>query len=189
MSLILASQSERRYRLLKELGCSFETIPSGAEEAGDEVFYSDAPLVSAEIKAREVARQFPAALVIGVDTVIEFERKVIGKPADIVDASRILASLAGKTHYVVSGVCILRLSDDTRCIFSETTEVKFKPLSYTAIKQYLENVHVLDKAGAYAIQEYGEMIIDSIDGPLDNVIGLPCTKLAMALKACGLNLP
>jgi septum formation protein len=189
MSLILASQSERRYKLLKELGCSFETIPSGAEEAGDEVFYSDAPLVSAEIKAREVARQFPASLVIGVDTVIEFDQKVIGKPADIADAHRILFALSGKIHYVVSGVCLLRLSDNTRCVFSETTKVKFKSLSTTAIKQYLENVHVLDKAGAYAIQEYGEMIVESIDGPLDNVIGLPCSKLAMALKACGVSLP
>jgi len=187
MKLILASKSERRIKLLNEIGLPFEVIVSDVEEVADGVYYSDIPLINACSKSRSVAERFPESLVIGADTVIEFNRQIIGKPRDLTDARNILLSLSGKTHSVVTAVCLLSLHAGIRCTFFETTTVRFKSVTGDAVDQYLSNVHVLDKAGAYAIQEYGEMLVESINGPLDNVVGLPCAKLAAALNACGFS--
>lgn len=171
--IILASASPRRSALLKEAGSIFASmqIMTADVEEGDD------PLENAMRKAGTVAQLNPRALVIGADTVIRFEGKTIGKPADLEDAKRILAMLSGHTHDVATGVCVRCIEADILVRFEEATHVKFRTLTPEIIDKYVRDVNVLDKAGAYAIQEHGEDIIESIDGSLTNVIGLPVERL------------
>jgi septum formation protein len=171
--IILASASPRRSALLREAGpvfASIQIITSQVEEGND-------PLENAMRKAEAVAQMNPRALVIGADTVIRFEGGTIGKPADLEDAKRILAMLSGRTHDVATGVCVRCVEADILVRFEEVTHVTFRPLTSKVIDKYVQDVNVLDKAGAYAIQEHGEDIIETIDGSLTNVIGLPVERL------------
>lgn len=171
--VILASASPRRSALLREAGPAFANMrimTSHAEEGVD-------PLENAMRKAEAVAELNPRAIVIGADTVIRFEGEIIGKPADLEDAKRILAKLSGRTHDVATGVCVRCVEADFLVRFEETTHVTFRTLTPGIIDDYLRAVNVLDKAGAYAIQEHGEDIVESIDGSLTNVIGLPVERL------------
>ena len=129
------------------------------------------------LEAEAVAKRNPRALVIGADTVIRFEGEIIGKPADLEDAKRILAKLSGHTHDVATGGCVRCVEADYLVRFEEATHVTFRTLTPQIIDDYIKSVNVLDKAGAYAIQEHGEDIIESIDGSLTNVIGLPVERL------------
>ena len=171
--VILASASPRRSALLKEAGPAFagmRILTSHVEEGSD-------PLENAMLKADAVAQMNPRALVIGADTVIRFEGKTIGKPADLEDAKRILAMLSGRTHDVATGVCVRCVEADILVRFEDITHVTFRTLTPAIIDKYVRDVNVLDKAGAYAIQEHGEDIIESIDGSLTNVVGLPVERL------------
>jgi len=172
-SVILASASPRRAALLREAGPDFASMrimTSAAEEGAD-------PLENARLKAEAVAALEPRALVIGADTVIRFGGETIGKPADLDDARRTLSKLSGHTHDVVTGVCVRCLENDLLVRFEEITHVTFRTLTQEAIEAYIAAVNVLDKAGAYAIQEHGDDIIEGIEGSLTNVIGLPVDRL------------
>lgn len=172
-TVILASASPRRAALLREAGPEFASMrimTSHAEEGSD-------PLENARLKAEAVAALEPRALVIGADTVIRFGNETIGKPAGLDDARRILSKLSGRTHDVVTGVCVRCLENDLLVRFEDTTHVTFRTLTPETIDAYIAAVNVLDKAGAYAIQEHGEDIIESVDGSLTNVIGLPVERL------------
>ena len=171
--VILASASPRRSALLKEAGPAFADmrIMTSHVEAGSD------PLENAFRKAEAVAQLNPKAIVIGADTVIRFEGEIIGKPADLEDAKRILAKLSGHTHDVATGVCVRCVEADYLVRFEEATHVNFRTLTPQMIDDYIKAVNVLDKAGAYAIQEHGDDIIESIDGSLTNVIGLPVERL------------
>ena len=171
--IILASASPRRSALLRDAGPAFASMRimnSDVEEGND-------PLENALRKAEAVAKLNPRALVIGADTVIRFEGRTIGKPADLEDAKRILAMLSDRTHDVATGVCVRCIEADILVRFEEATHVTFRSLTPKVIDKYVQDVNVLDKAGAYAIQEHGEDIIESIDGSLTNVIGLPVERL------------
>ena len=171
--VILASASPRRSALLREAGPAFadmRIMTSHVEEGSD-------PLENAMRKAEAVAESNPRAIVIGADTVIRFEGEIIGKPADSEDAKRILAKLSGHTHDVATGVCVRCVEADYLVRFEEITHVTFRTLTPGIIDDYIRAVNVLDKAGAYAIQEHGEVIVESIDGSLTNVIGLPVERL------------
>jgi len=171
--VILASASPRRSALLREAGPAFadmRILTSHADEGSD-------PLENAMLKAEAVARMNPQALVIGADTVIRFGGKTIGKPADLEDAKRILAMLSGRTHDVATGVCVRCIEADILVRFEDITHVTFRTLTAEVIDAYVKAVDVLDKAGAYAIQEHGEDIVEKIDGSLTNVIGLPVERL------------
>ena len=171
--IILASASPRRSALLREAGPIFaemQILTSHVEEGGD-------PLENAMRKAEAVARMNPRAFVIGADTVIRFGGETIGKPADLDDAKRILAMLSGRTHDVATGVCVRCVEADILVRFEDITHVTFRTLTPGIIEKYVRDVNVLDKAGAYAIQEHGEDIIEKIDGSLTNVIGLPVERL------------
>ena len=159
--IILASASPRRSALLKEAGPAFASmrIMTSDVEEGDD------PLENAMRKAEAVAQLNPRALVIGADTVIRFDGKTIGKPADLEDAKRILAMLSGRTHDVATGVCIRCIEADILVRFEEATHVTFRTLTPGIIDKYVQDVNVLDKAGAYAIQEHGEDIIESTASP------------------------
>ena len=173
MEWILASVSPRRKELLAGLGIPFRVCASRAEERSDGPWMMTA-LENACAKAEEVAGRFPEALVIGADTVIEFENEILGKPRDLAEAEKILEKLSGKTHRVTTGCAVRCCARNIRIRFAETSAVTFRPFGRETIREYLSNVPVLDKAGAYAAQERGSMIIEKIDGNFDNVMGLPC---------------
>lgn len=183
--LILASASPRRVELLQSLRVMFEWVPSRAEEIHD-LSISAVKLcdINAERKADEVARRYPDRIVLGADTLVILDGQAMGKPRDLRHAKEMLAELSGKTHQVVTGVCLS--SAKRKSIFSETTEVRFKPLTPAIIEDYISRVHVLDKAGAYGIQEEGEMIVAGITGSFSNVVGLPLERLAKEFDNWGI---
>jgi septum formation protein len=132
-----------------------------------------------------VAARHPDALVLGADTIVVPGGEVFGKPRDLDDARRMLRSLSGRGHSVITGVCLIHRAANRERVFAVETKVQFRPLSDTDIEQYLDAVDVLDKAGAYAIQE-GPPIVAGVDGSYSNVIGLPLERLAAELREFGI---
>jgi septum formation protein len=181
--LILASASPRRAELLKLLRVKFRIIPSDATEVVHEHL---TPLeicqLNAHRKARAVAKRIPDALVIGADTLVFLDNKILGKPRNRADARRMLARLQGRTHQVVTGVSLIQLRTHRERVFAISTDVLFHPLDAGQIRDYLSRINPLDKAGAYAIQESGEKIISEISGSYSNVVGLPVERLREELS-------
>jgi septum formation protein len=184
--LILASASPRRVHLLREAGFELTVLPPAVDELHDVSMTGDElTLVNARLKARAVAAIRPDATVLAADTLVCIDGEPLAKPADLDDARLMLARLSGRTHYVCTGVAIT--SDGRLEEFVVKTFVTFKDLSSADIETYLNKVHVLDKAGAYAIQEHGDIIIERIEGSRTNVIGLPMDEVIAALKTCGVR--
>lgn len=184
MPLILASASPRRADLLRQLGLEFQVIPSAAAEACQEQLTArELCQLNAYRKARVVAKQWPDALVLGADTLVCLGNRLYGKPADLADATRMLAELQGRTHQVVTGVCLIHLRTHRQRLLAEVTDVTFRALDAGGIDRYLKQVNPLDKAGAYAIQEHGELIVHEISGSFSNVVGLPVERLQVELAA------
>lgn len=182
--LILASASPRRAELLKLLRVKFRIIPSDATEVVHEHL---TPLeicqFNAHRKARAVAKKIPDALVLGADTLVFLDNKILGKPRNLADARRMLARLQGRTHQVVTGVSLIHLRAHRERVFAISTDVLFHPLDAGQIRDYLSRINPLDKAGAYAIQESGERIVSEISGSYSNVVGLPVERLREELSA------
>ena len=180
--IILASSSPRRRELLAKAGLEFEVIPSPAEEIHDATMQpGDLCETNARLKAAAVACHHPGAWVIGADTLVFLAGHPIGKPADPREATLMLASLSGRTHEVRTGVCIVDPSGREHT-FHETSRVTFRTLDADAIRDYHALVDPLDKAGAYGAQEHGDRIIAHIDGPFDNIMGLPVAPILRILK-------
>ncbi len=181
---ILASASPRRAELLRQLDLEFQVVPSEAVEIFDEQL---SPLeicqLNAHRKARAIAKKIPDALVLGADTLVFLERDIFGKPRDLADAQRMLARLQGRTHQVVTGVSLIHLRARRERIFAVSTDVTFRPFDEMEIRDYLSKINSLDKAGAYAIQEHGELLVEKISGSYTNVVGLPLEKLRAELSA------
>ena len=185
MKLILASASPRRAELLRSLGLQFDVLPTGADERDEHpVSFHDLAIHNAQVKARDVAVRYPGALVLGADTIVVLANEVFGKPRDLDDARRMLRRLSDQSHSVITGVCLARFSENRESVFTVETRVRFRPLAGADIEQYLDAVHVLDKAGAYAIQE-GPSIVAGIEGSYSNVVGLPLERLEVELRAFG----
>jgi septum formation protein len=182
--LILASASPRRAELLRQLKLDFRIISSDAKEVLDEQL---SPLelcqLNAHRKTRAVAKKNPDSLVLGADTLVFLDGEIMGKPADIADAERMLTRLQGRTHQVVTGVSLIHLRAHHESMFATSTDVTFRPLTTGQINDYIAKVNPLDKAGAYAIQEHGDMIIAEIFGSFSNVVGLPIEKLKEELTS------
>jgi len=179
--IILASGSPRRRDLLTEAGIKFEVVISPAEEIHD----TQIPLYllceeNAKLKALAVAQDYPNAIVIGADTLVSIDDIPLGKPKDEDDARRMLRRLSGQTQDVCTGVSLVK-NESVHC-FHVITQVLFKNLSDRLIRDYMKKVNVMDKAGAYAVQEHGEMIIECVKGDYDNVVGLPVARLVEELK-------
>jgi septum formation protein len=185
--LILASASPRRAELLKQLSLEFQIVPSDAAEVFDEQL---SPLevcqLNAHRKARAVAKKHPDALVLGADTLVFLDQEIMGKPADLAEARRMLARLQGRTHQVVTGVSLIHLRAHRERIFAISTDVMFHPLTAEQINVYLSETNPLDKAGAYAIQEHGDTIVSEISGSFSNVVGLPIEMLKAEIQAWGM---
>ncbi len=182
--LILASASPRRAELLARLNVPFQVLPSAARELAPEHL---TPLelcqLNAHRKARAVAKKHPDALVLGADTLVFLDGEMLGKPASMGDAFRMLERLSGQTHQVVTGVDLVHLRGHRERIFAVSTDVRFRPLDEATVQRYFNRVNPLDKAGAYAVQEHGELIIEEISGSLSNVVGLPLERLKAELEA------
>jgi septum formation protein len=182
--LILASASPRRSELLRQLRPRFQIVPSQAPETrGEHWSAGELAQVNACRKARAVSKQFPDALVLGVDTLVSAGDALFGKPRTRTEARGMLASLQGRTHQVTTGVCLICLRARRQKVFCEQTDVTFRPLTPAQIRRYLQKVNPLDKAGAYGIQERGEELVESISGSFTNVVGLPLEKLRAELDA------
>lgn len=181
--LILASTSPRRLELLRGLGVEFSVIPSDAEEAHNEQMTAiEISQLNAYRKARAVAKKHPDSIVLGADTLVYLGTTLFGKPRNHEDAYRMLKQLQGKKHDVVTGVCLLQLRGHRQKIFADRTEVKFRKLGTKEIRDYISRINPLDKAGAYAIQEHGERVVECILGSMSNVIGLPVERLRDELR-------
>jgi septum formation protein len=182
--LILASASPRRSELLKQLGVEFQIVPSDASELhNDELTARELCQVNAYRKARAVAKKYPDALVLGADTLVYLETNLMGKPRNLTEAFQMLEKLQGRTHQVVTAICLMNLRNHRQSIFADTTNVTFRPLNAVEIQRYLIQINPLDKAGAYAIQENGDLIVEKISGSYTNVVGLPVEKLREQLAA------
>lgn len=181
--LILASASPRRMELLRELGLHFKVIPSDASEVHHEQLTAgEAAQINAYRKARAVAKKYPDALVLGADTLVALETTLFGKPASLEEAYQMLEQLQGQTHQVVTAICLLQLRERRQRVFIESTSVTFRPLDAVKIRRYLNRVNPLDKAGAYAIQEQGDLLVEKIAGSYSNVVGLPVERLRSELE-------
>ncbi len=141
--------------------------------------------INAHRKARAVAKRIPDALVLGADTLVFLEREIFGKPRNLDEAKQMLAKLQGRTHQVVTGVCLIHLRGHRERLFAVSTEVTFRPLDERQISDYLSKINPLDKAGAYAVQEHGDLIVSEISGSYSNVVGLPVERLGEELTAWG----
>jgi len=139
----------------------------------------------AEAKADDIARRHPEAWVIGADTVVVINDRILGKPADTAQARRMLDQLSGQRHRVHTGFAIVCRRRSRRLSVTVTTEVEFKTLSPTEIEWYLETGEPFDKAGAYAIQGIGTFLVRRINGSYTNVVGLPVCEVIEALIAEG----
>jgi septum formation protein len=187
--LILASASPRRAELLRQLELEFEIVPSEATEVFDDHL---SPLelcqLNAHRKARAIAKKIPDALVLGADTLVFLEREIFGKPRNLDEAKQMLVKLQGRTHQVVTGICLMHLRAHRERIFAVSTDVTFHPLTAGQISDYLSKMNPLDKAGAYAIQEHGDKIVAEIFGSYSNVVGLPLEELGAELAAWKIEL-
>lgn len=177
--IILASGSPRRRDLLTGAGYTFEVrVPDVDETPPPEMRVEEVPEHLARKKAAAVSES--GAVIIAADTVVLLDGEILGKPVDEEDAVRMLQRLSGRTHTVVSGVCIRR--DDALDSFSTSTDVVFRPLTDEQIRHYVAEFKPFDKAGSYAIQEWiGFIGIEGIRGDYYNVMGLPIGEVALRL--------
>ena len=175
--LVLASNSPRRKEILKKLYTDFEIIPSSYNEVlENNIFTYDKIENLAYSKALAVAKQIKfSAIVIGADTVVVLDNKVLGKPKNREDAFNMLRSLSGKEHFVVTSVCAIDTDNMRKKIISTTSYVEFEELSNELINYYLDNFKPFDKAGSYGIQELPQGFIKNIGGSFENIVGL-CPK-------------
>jgi septum formation protein len=185
--LILASASPRRRDLLFAAGVEFTIIASGVGEQRyeREPAAAYAMRVAAD-KARDVSARLLEALVLAADTVVELDGEVMLKPRDVDDARRMLAALAGRTHIVVTAYAIARGGLILESV-PVTSRVTFRALSSTVIDAYIASGEPFDKAGGYGIQGHGASFITAVEGPRDNVMGLPVCEVLAALRRHGFD--
>lgn len=185
MKLLLASNSPRRIELLRNAGFDFEVIPSGIDEGlpiPGELPEEYARKV-ARAKALRVASFSPAgSLVLGADTVVTIGGMTLGKPSGPYDAARMLRSLSGQTHQVITAICLVRAPDQIEALKHEITFVTFCEVSEDDIRAYVATREPFDKAGAYAIQGLASKFVTHISGCYFNVVGLPVPLLYEVLK-------
>ena len=179
--LILASKSPRRKELLTLAGVNFTVEVADADETlEDGVTPDEAVKQLAEIKARAVFEQHADSVVIGADTVVAVDGKILGKPKNYEEANEMLNLLSGRKHFVFTGVCLM--SQEKTTVFCQKTAVEFYPLSQNEIDEYIASNDCYDKAGGYGIQTNGCVLVKGIEGDYFNVVGLPVAETVRALK-------
>jgi nucleoside triphosphate pyrophosphatase len=184
MMLVLASASPRRQELLRSAGIAFEVQPANiAEEpqSGESAKHCAERL--AREKALAVARQRQEDIVLGADTIVVVDRRILAKPSDAEDATRMLRLLSGRQHQVVTGVCLVVNGQPS--VASETTIVTVSDITDQEIADYIASAEPMDKAGAYAIQGIASRWIPRIEGDYSNVVGLPVALVWRMLREAG----
>lgn len=184
----LASASPRRAELLRRMGLRFEIRPTHVEEddrgkAGPEKMV----LENAKLKARTLSELEPNALVLGSDTTVALGEQVFSKPTDMEDARSMLHMLSGRVHTVYTAVALYWNFGSLAHVFVERSQVRFQVLNDARIDQYFQRVNPLDKAGAYGIQAGRELIVESVEGSVENVMGLPIQTLALTMQELGFD--
>lgn len=179
--LILASASPRRAELLRNAGIPFTVAPADVRE---EPLPDETPLNYAQRLARDkalaIVAAYPKYAVLGADTVVVIDEHLLEKPTDVDDAARMLRLLSGRTHQVITGVCLVAAGFE--CVEAETTQVSFSALSEDEIAAYVRTGEPMDKAGAYAIQGMASRWAERIEGCYFNVVGLPVPRLYRLLQ-------
>jgi septum formation protein len=183
-SIILASTSPRRRQLLAEAGHRFTVVPPDIDESAfpaEGIKACEYAKRLALAKARSVAQKHPDSFVIGADTIVDFEGQIIGKPADAKQAEQITKKLFSTPHQVVTGIALVKLRDNMELVKSDTTTVYPKKMTAEQLAEHIRSGRWRDKAGAYAIKEAGDELIERIEGSLTNVMGLPMGLLESLL--------
>lgn len=166
------------------MGAEFTVLRSDVPEVAPEHL---TPMETAQInayrKARATAKKHPDQLVLGADTIVSLGTVVFGKPVDMADAERMLAKLQGRTHQVITGFCLIHLRAHRQRLGAVSTAVTFRRLHLGQIRRYLSRIIPFDKAGGYAIQDEGDLIVKNIKGSFSNVVGLPVERLQHELEA------
>lgn len=202
--IILASQSPRRKELLEQIGLEFEICPAKGEEIITKSIPEEVVMELSRQKAEEVAAMVSSytiehkdittpsdILVIGADTVVAYDGKILGKPVDEADAKSMLSMLSGNTHSVFTGVTLVLIDKSGRAgeiVFYEKTDVKMHKMSEQEIDRYISTGEPMDKAGSYGIQGKCAIYIEKIDGDYNNVVGLPITRIYQELKKIGIDI-
>lgn len=184
---VLASQSPRRRQLLQEAGYRFEEVPSEIEEISSaHLSLGEITLANATHKAFAVAGRRRGQLVLAADTLVVLDRTIFGKPRNREEAWTILLKLSGKTHHVCT-TAWLGYGRERFATFTVWSAVRLRRLNGELIGAYFDKINPLDKAGAYAAQEDGGDVIESVEGSFSNVVGLPIEETAAALSAFGIE--
>jgi len=180
--MILASESPRRRELLAAVGVPFRVVPSCVDEIprpgeSPSRFVRRAALD----KGEAVAGRYPSSFVLSADTIVLADGRILGKPGDRAEARRMLSRLAGREHKVHTAICLLCRERGYRDLATEVTRVRFRPLTAAEIAAYARTGECDDKAGAYAAQGAGMLLIDRVEGSFSNVVGLPMTRVVAML--------
>lgn len=184
--LILASASPRRKEILATFGIPFDiAVADVIEHEHPDTDPRQLVAHNAALKADAVACLHPDALVLGADTTVFIDKQSLNKPRDLAEARAMLRKLSGRTHTVFTGLALRQAAAGIKIDDGVASEVTFKNLSDADIDAYLSRVNTLDKAGGYAIQEHGEMIVARHTGSLTNIIGLPVERTKELLTQCG----
>ena len=190
VELILASNSPRRRELLRQAGYRFKVRPPGPIE---DACIRRAPSAAAYVESLAYLKAMSAVethgigkgLVLGADTAVELEGRIIGKPRDEEEARQILSALAGSVHRVLTGLALVDAGAGRRWLAHDATTVHMGPMSDAEIRAYVASGEAMGKAGAYALQETGDRFVHRIEGSFTNVVGLPLELLERMLKAAG----
>jgi septum formation protein len=187
--VILASSSPRRSELLSIIGVEFDLLPSRVDERfhPDEA-PADYTIRLARAKAVEAAKSCDSGLIVGADTAVVLDGKVLGKPDNEQDAKRILRLLSGRWHAVITGLALYEVNTRREVADYEKTLVRFAQLTDKEVEWYVKSGEPLDKAGAYAIQGRGGLFVEEIAGNYHNVVGLPLALLYRLAKQLGYSL-
>jgi len=188
--LILATASPRRIDMLNDMGIKFKAVKSSYNEPERKKRQLPSEYVedNAAGKVKSVSKKFHNELIIGSDTVVVYKNRVLGKPGNMNEAFKYIYTLNGKTHSVYTGLCILNCETGKLLSSHEKTLVTFRNLTESEITDYLNMIDPLDKAGAYAIQGEGALVVEKIRGCYYNVVGFPISKLESMLLDFGTSL-
>lgn len=187
--LILASASPRRQALLSQLGTPFTVLPANIDEQHDAGEWPrDYVMRMSRTKAEHVAQQHPDAWVLGADTIVTIDDRILGKPQDAADADAMLASLSGRVHDVMTGLALMQHSQGYMALETVSTRIYFHALSEADISNYIAEKQPFDKAGAYAIQDQDGVFVERYEGCYTNVVGLPLQRTAAMLRDAGFSL-
>ncbi len=191
--IILASASPRRAGLLRQIGLPFLVAPSAVDEeehvsSAEEARPEELATRLALAKAQTVARRLGRGLVLGADTMVVCDEAVLGKPRDTAEAQAFLIRLSGRTHRVITGVALLQAETGRAEVAAAVTAVRMRPFDAAEAAAYVATGEPMDKAGGYAVQGRGALLVEAIEGEYSNVVGLPLITLAELLRRFGLKI-